>query len=79
MLGYGMTIQITTPANTSMPLLPAARTHLQEVISSRQHSTMLVVLGTLASAQTKGTEATATAVTQLLNCCATHPDAILVC
>jgi hypothetical protein len=38
---------------------------------------MLVALGTLASAQTKSTEATATAVTQLLNYCATHPDAIL--
>jgi hypothetical protein len=36
---------------------------------------MLVALGTLASAQTKGTEATAQAITQLLNYCATHPDA----
>jgi hypothetical protein len=35
---------------------------------------MLVALGTLASAQAKGTEATATAITQLLNCCATHPN-----
>jgi hypothetical protein len=38
---------------------------------------MLVALGTLASAQTKGTEATTIATTQLLNYCATHPDAIL--
>jgi hypothetical protein len=38
---------------------------------------MLVALGTLASAQAKGTEATAQAVTQLLNYCATHPDAIV--
>jgi hypothetical protein len=38
---------------------------------------MLVALGSLASAQTKGTEATAQAVTQLLNYCATHPDAVL--
>ena len=38
---------------------------------------MLVALGCLSSAQTKGTEATAQAVTHLLNYCATHPDAIL--
>ena len=40
-------------------------------------STMLVALGTLASAQSKGTEATAQAATQLLNYCATHPDAVV--
>jgi hypothetical protein len=38
---------------------------------------MLVALGTLASAQTKGTEATARAAAQLLDYAATHPDAIL--
>jgi hypothetical protein len=38
---------------------------------------MLVALGTIASAQSHGTEATARAVTQLLNYCATHPDAVL--
>ena len=38
---------------------------------------MLVVLGSLASTQSKGTEATACAATQLLNYCATHPDAVL--
>ncbi len=43
--------------------------------SSTIDSTMLVALGTLASAQSKGTQATAQAATQLLNYCATHPDA----
>ena len=38
---------------------------------------MLVALGTLASAQTKGTEATARAAAQLLDYAATHPDAVL--
>lgn len=38
---------------------------------------MLVALGTLASAQTKGTQATAQAATQLLNYCATNPDAVV--
>jgi hypothetical protein len=37
-------------------------------------STILVALGTLATKQANGTEATAQAVTQLLNYCASHPD-----
>jgi hypothetical protein len=40
-------------------------------------STMLVAIGTIASAQSKGTEATARPVTQLLKYCATHPDATI--
>jgi hypothetical protein len=40
-------------------------------------STMLVTLGTLASAQSQGTEATAKACTHLLNYCATHPNAVI--
>jgi hypothetical protein len=38
---------------------------------------MLVAIGSLASSQTNGTEATTIAVTQLLNYCATHPAAVL--
>ncbi len=38
---------------------------------------MLVALGTLASSQSQSTQATALAVTRLLNYCATHPDAVL--
>jgi hypothetical protein len=80
---YGTAVQLATPADTSAPLDAAARTRLQEVIGTLLYyaravdSTMLVALGTLASAQTKGTQATATAITQLLNYCATHPDAVL--
>jgi hypothetical protein len=40
-------------------------------------STMLVALGTLASAQSQGTKATAKACTHLLNYCATHPNAVI--
>jgi hypothetical protein len=40
-------------------------------------STLLVAVGTVASAITEGTEATAKAVTHLLNYCATHPDAFI--
>jgi hypothetical protein len=36
---------------------------------------MLVALGTIASNQTKGTQATAQAVTQILNYASAHPDA----
>jgi hypothetical protein len=36
---------------------------------------MLVALDTIASQQSKGTQATAQALTQLLNCAAAHPDA----
>jgi hypothetical protein len=38
---------------------------------------MLVALGSLAATQTTSTQATATACTQLLNYCATHPDAVI--
>jgi hypothetical protein len=38
-------------------------------------NTMLVALGTLAAAQTQGTEKTMDAIKQLLNYAATHPDA----
>ena len=38
---------------------------------------MLVALGSLASAQTKGTKATLQALIKLLNYAATHPDAVI--
>ena len=38
---------------------------------------MLVALGSLSAAQSKGTEATAQKVTQLLDYCTTHPDTII--
>jgi hypothetical protein len=80
---YGQPTQYTEPADTSEPLPPAGLTRLQEIIGTLLYyaravdSTMLVALGSLASAQSKGTQATARAATQLLNYCATHPDAKL--
>ena len=80
---YGAPTQLTAPSDTSAPLDAAGITRLQEVIGTLLYyaravdSTMLVALGTLASAQAKGTEATAQAITQLLNYCATHPDAVV--
>jgi hypothetical protein len=40
-------------------------------------NTLLVALGTLSAAKSKGTEATAQAINQLLNYCASHPDATI--
>jgi len=39
--------------------------------------TLLTTLGTLATQQSQGTQATMEALTQLLNYCATHPDACI--
>ena len=80
---YGATIQYAPDDDTSPRLDSKALTHLQNVVGTFLYyaravdSTMLVALGSLASAQTNGTEATTIAITQLLNYCATHPDAIL--
>ena len=80
---YGTTMQLTEPADTS-PLLDAKGiTCLQEVIGTLLYyaraidSTMLVALRSLASAQMKGTEATAQEGTHILNYCATYPDAVV--
>jgi len=78
---YGVKTQLTAPPDTSAPLAQPEIKRLQEIVGSLLYyaravdSTMLVALGSLASAQTKGTQATAQATTQLLNYCATHPDA----
>ena len=80
---YGAQTQFTAPTDTSAPLDDAEITRLQEVIGTLLYyaraldSTMLVALGTIASAQAKGTQATALAVTHLLIYCATHSDAIV--
>ena len=80
---YGATVQYAPDADTSPLLDSKALTHLQNVIGTFLYyaravdSTMLVALGSLASAQNNGTEATTVAITQLLNYCATHPEATL--
>jgi hypothetical protein len=80
---YGAKVQYAAPEDESPPLDASGITRLQEVIGTLLYyaraidSTMLVALSTLSSAQSKGTEATAKAVTHLLNYCAWHPDAIL--
>jgi hypothetical protein len=80
---YGATVQYAEPYDTTAPLDAPALRHLQKVIGTLLYyarafdSTMLVSLGSLASAQTNGTAATTIAITQLLNYCAAHPNAVL--
>ena len=80
---YGAAVQLTAPEDTSAPLNADGIKRLQEVVGTFLYytraidATMIVALGCLAAAQTKGTEATAQAITQLLNYAATHSDAIL--
>jgi hypothetical protein len=74
-------IQYAEPEDTSTLLNKTGITCLQQIIGTflfygrAVDNTMLVALGTLAAAQTKGTEKTLNATVQLLNYTATHPDA----
>ena len=79
---YGAKQQMTE-IDTSPSLDHSGIKRLQEVIGTLLYygraidNTMLVALGTLASQQTKATEATGEALTQLLDYAATHPEAIV--
>jgi hypothetical protein len=78
---YGVVNQTPLPLDTSEKLPPTEITRIQQVVGTllfyarAVDSTLRVALGTIAAAQTKSTQATAEAVTQLLNYCASHPEA----
>jgi hypothetical protein len=78
---YGVTTQLTPAPDTTDPLNASDKTHLQEIIGTLLYyaravdSTILVALGTLASAQSTATQATLQAAEHLLDYCATHPHA----
>jgi len=80
---YGAKQQFTADPDMSSPLDPKGIKKLQEIIGTLLYyaraidNTMLVALGTLAAAQTKGTRATVKACNKLLNYAATHPDAVI--
>ena len=86
-INCGAKQQLTADPDTSPPLDKSGIKRLQEVVGTFLYygraidNTMLVALGTLASAQTKGTESTMDALTQLLKFffyyAASHPDAII--
>jgi hypothetical protein len=77
---YKVRQQMTEIDNTQ-PIDDAERLRLQQVIGVRLYNgravdnTTLVSIGTLATAMSKGTEKTMTALVQLLDYVATHPNA----
>jgi hypothetical protein len=78
---YGVATQLTAPPDNTPALSPGDALRIQEIVgvflyyARAVDNTMLVALSSLASAAR--TDATAQAVTQLLNYAATHPDAIV--
>ena len=78
---YGSATQWAIDADESPPLTITKLKTLQQILGTLLYyaravdNTMLVAISTLASVQSNGTEATMEAATQLLNYCATHPDA----
>eukprot|EP00957_Ditylum_brightwellii_P063840 4844459-Ditylum_brightwellii.AAC.1 len=76
-------MQYADPPDTTLPLSPEDICKIQGIIGTllfyaRQvDPTMLVAIETIPAAQTKGTQATAQAVTHLLDYAATHPDAVI--
>jgi hypothetical protein len=78
---YGKQPQMTPDFDDSAILPQSELTRIQEIVGTfllyrrAIDSTMLIAFGTIASKQSKGTHATAQAVTQLLNYAAAHPDA----
>jgi hypothetical protein len=78
---YGAKTQYAPYADTS-PALDAADTkRVQEILGTLLYyaravdSTMLTAIGSIAMQQASATQATMQAITQLLNYCATHPEA----
>jgi len=80
---YGAKQQLTAAPDKSPPLNEPDIKLLQEIIGTFLYyaraidNTMLVALGTLASAQSQGTQATMDAAIKLLNYAATNPVAII--
>ena len=80
---YGAPVQYADLPDDTLPLDKKGITRLQQIIGTLLYyaravdNTMLVALGTLAAAQTKGTAQTMDAAIHLLNYAATHPDATI--
>jgi hypothetical protein len=78
---YGTHPQLTSPVDDTALLPQSALTRIQEITGTLLFyaraidCTILVALGTIASNESKGTYATAQALTQLLNYASAHPDA----
>ena len=81
---YGKNPQLPTAADTSPPLGKKDLKRLEELVGTLLYygravdSSTLVALGTIASAQVNGTQATKAAMKQLLDYLATHPDTEII-
>ena len=80
---YGAKVQMTEEVDTSPILQQPEIKRIQGIVGTllfyalMVDPTLLVALGAIATAQAKGTKATAKAVQQLLDYCATQPNATL--
>ncbi|KAI2490112.1 Reverse transcriptase (RNA-dependent DNA polymerase) [Fragilaria crotonensis] len=78
---YGATTQYATIPDASPALDAADKTHILEVLGTLLFyaraidSTMLTAIGELATEQSQATKTTLDKLSQLLNYCASHPDA----
>jgi hypothetical protein len=80
---YGAKMQYAIPADESPPLDAADTKRVQEILGTllfyarAVDNTMLTAIGAIATQQSQGTQETMKAVVQLLNYCATHPNAVV--
>jgi hypothetical protein len=80
-INNGAKVQLVEPKDVTRPFTAEQNVTLQQVVGCLLYyvraidPTMRVALSTLTSFQTKGTEATVEAMVQVLNYCATCPDA----
>ena len=80
---YGAKTQYATTPDTAAALNATDKLRIMEVLGTLLYygraidSTLLTAIGELATEQSSGTKTTMTKLTQLLNYCATHPDATI--
>jgi hypothetical protein len=82
---YGSKVQLTPEFVDSPTLAPEGKKWIQQVVGALMYyaravdPTLMAAISSLASQQATSTEDTATKLLQLLNYCATHPNATLRC
>jgi hypothetical protein len=80
---YGAKTQYATTPDTAAALNATDKLRIMEVLGTLLYygraidSTLLTAIGKLATEQSSGTKTTMTKLTQLLNYCATHPEATI--
>eukprot|EP00804_Cyclotella_cryptica_P011478 CCRYP_016405-RA/>CCRYP_016405-RA protein AED:0.32 eAED:0.32 QI:0/0/0/1/0/0/3/0/516 len=80
---YGKAAQLPLPRNDSSPLEKPGTTRIQQIVGAILYYTrcaditILMTLSTIAHKQARATQCTNLSVTQLLDYCATHPDATI--